>query len=306
MSTRLLELALARHRIALQKRQALIRNLESRLEGNKADPAALLRRSSLIFQHLRHTALIEQSREREFSIPFIHELSSAEWLQHNGREMLVHALERYRVIPDIFLKSDFDRLAFNLSVCHCDEPLPARSFPASLGLASRGEILPVSRIQRKPARILCDVPAGLHLNLLLVDCDYPDTTKKEKFSYCHWIASVAGGAELEVKEVVPFVPIHPYRGTDYHRYVYCLIEGDVPELEDISKGLPYYPEKYPRKRRINLRSVLDNPRSQLVGASLFRSTWSKAVSLELENDFAFGVPLSISEPRRVESLYKYS
>jgi hypothetical protein len=270
------------------ERQADLQRIRSKLATASEEEAKKL---SSIYEALRFRQLSLQNptfeqqhrhRQAEYKIPFTHELNSSQWKTFNGLELLTHSLEHFEIVPTVLQPKQLASLKLNLSVGFGQ---------MEKQFVKRGNLINPWEVLEKPSVLGCELgEVSLEqegkLSLLLLDLDYPCTKTGKKISFCLWKLDEIpnDGVSLlfeatEVKETVQFLAPHPFRGTDYHRFAFLLIEGDV--------GL--------KERVFDFGCI--GEQVKLLGLSFFRTTWSKHTGEYLQRtrgrDPVFGTVSSI-------------
>lgn len=234
-------------------------------------------------------------REAEFKIPFAHELNSTQWKTFNGLELLYRSLEHFDIVPTLLQSSQLASLQLNLAV----------AFGKDHSFVKRGNLINPWEVLEKPSVLSCllgnEALEGA-VSLLLLDLDYPCTKTGKKIAFCLWkLEEIANDGEKllfdspSTKETVPFLAPHPFRGTDYHRFAFLLVQGVNAQ--------------FLQERKFDFASI--GQQSKMLGISFFRTTWSKHTGEYLNKtigkDPVFGTVASIflnEDPK--PSKFKYS
>lgn len=296
-----------------------------------------------IKQRIATLELRRRKEEVTCTVPFAHEVPSDVWRLALGPQAIVAACNAYRIVDDVLDAESLASLRWNLDVRYAThEPrifcrsTPGASSATKEAVVRRGNLVTPWDALHKPRLIRCRLTDHVNTHgvplkaladarrfaLLLLDADYAEVAKRRRIVFVNWVqadlrVSAADGEvkfsdESTLNELRSFVAPHAMRGTDYHRFIYLLVDYDASaaancafkalldaHCTDLSAECPMHALK---GRVLDLRAFLREGAqcfSLAVGGCLFfRSTWSVHVSEYLrENwgveDDVFGVPTGL-------------
>ena len=162
-------------------------------------------------------------------------------------QSIKEAIEKHEIVPDVF-STDFN-------TSNLPNSLLTVEYPGELGV-TMGNVLPLNKVQQAPDFQCLAIPStetnfeiDLHevYTLIMTDPDAPSRKDHKWSEYCHWIitgltaekanaqinvikknSTKKGELDQEIataRELVPYTPPAPPKGTGPHRYVFALFKG---------------------------------------------------------------------------------
>ncbi|KAG1908632.1 phosphatidylethanolamine-binding protein [Suillus fuscotomentosus] len=153
------------------------------------------------------------------------------WRKEGALDLLMERIHQMKVVPDVLpdIHPSLD-LRVNFPKVKSDAGLQATVSKTVYERVEPGVfLLPEQTVE--PPKIYTTVfhPEERLYTLLMIDPDFPDETNKTFQTYLHWLqpniplSSVSPSSVPNLNTHTAYIPPHPQRGTNYHRYTILLL-----------------------------------------------------------------------------------
>ncbi|EIN13222.1 PEBP-like protein [Punctularia strigosozonata HHB-11173 SS5] len=167
--------------------------------------------------------------------PVYRKLTDLKWRTEGDLDLLMERIHQMNVVPDVLPSL---HPTIDVRVTFPEAPSPRNRTVRKAYKAVEPGVYLVPEQTRKPPHIYVSVmhPEERYYTLLLVDPDVPNETDGTYQTYLHWmITNIRLSSTTSLIETsrpyipFPYVPPHPQKGTDYHRYTLLLLPHAEPD-----------------------------------------------------------------------------